>query len=218
MPFAQLLSAGLELGINQLLKLDPQSQLKLKKLAGKQLKVTIVELPWPLRFSFSHQVDVLAEQNIDNTQPNDHAQKNHAADCEIELALETLPELQDSSKISQLIQQNKLLLDGDIHVAQGFSALIKELDIDWEEQLSHYTGDVLAHQTFASMKSVFLSAQQNMQQFSAGLSERLMQEQGLTIPATQVEEFCQQVNGLRSATQRLDARLKLLENQPQGEN
>ncbi|MFT4994716.1 MAG: ubiquinone biosynthesis protein UbiJ [Paraglaciecola sp.] len=218
MPFAQLLSAGLELGINQLLKLDPQSQVKLKKLAGKQLKVTIREVPWPLLFSFSEHVDVLVEQNIDNMQFNDHAQQNQAADCEIELALETLPELQDSSKISQLIQQKKLLLEGDIHVAQAFSALIKELDIDWEEQLSHYTGDVLAHQTFASMKSVFLSAQQNMQQFSTSLSERLMQDQGLTIPATQVEEFCQQVNGLRSAAQRLEARLILLENQPQGEN
>lgn len=212
MPFAQLLSAGIELGINQLLKLDPQSQLKLKKLAGKQLKVSIRELPWPLLFSFSQQVDVLAEQTID------HTQQSQAADCHIELALETLPELQDSSKISQLIKQNKLLLEGDIHVAQGFSALIKELDIDWEEQLSHYTGDVLAHQTFASMKSVFLSAQQNMQQFGASLSDSLMQDEGLTIRATQLEEYCQQVNELRSAAQRLDARLKLLENQQQGEN
>ena len=217
MPFAQLLSAGIELGINQLLKLDPQSQLKLKKLAGKQLKVTIREFPWPLLFNFSEQVDVLAEQAVDNAQLNENGQQYQSADCQIELALETLPELQDSSKISQLIQQKKLLLEGDIQVAQGFSSLIKELDIDWEEQLSHYTGDVLAHQAFSSMKSVFETAQKNMQQFSASLSDSLMQDQGITIPATQLEEFCKQVNELRSATQRLDARLKLLENQQQGE-
>jgi ubiquinone biosynthesis protein UbiJ len=218
MPFAQLLSAGIELGINQLLQLDPQSQHKLKKLAGKQLKVTIRELPWPLLFSFSQQVDVMVEQTVDIAQLNEKPQQSQSADCQIELALETLPELQDSSKISQLIQQKKLLLEGDIKVAQCFSSLIKELDIDWEEQLSHYSGDVLAHQTFATMKSVFESAQQNMQQFNASLSESLMQGQGLTIPAIELEEFCQQVNELRSATQRLDARLKLLENQQQGEN
>ena len=28
---------------------------------------------------------------------------------------------------------------------QAFSALLGELDIDWEEELSRYTGDVVAH-------------------------------------------------------------------------
>jgi ubiquinone biosynthesis protein UbiJ len=164
-----------------------------------------------LLFNFSEQVDVLIQQTVDDRQ------QHQQADCEIELALETLPELRDSSKITQLIQQQKLSLEGDIQVAQGFSALIKELDIDWEEQLSHYSGDVLAHQAFATMKAVFVNAQQNMQLFSASLSERLMEDQGIGIPAAQLEEFYQQVNDLRSQAQRLDARLRILETPQQGE-
>jgi ubiquinone biosynthesis protein UbiJ len=212
MPFAQLLTSGLELGINQLLTLDPASQPRLKKLQGKQLKVTVRELPWPLIFSFSERIDVMTEQVLDESP----AGQQLSVDCHIELALETLPELKDSSKISQLIQQNKLVLHGDINVAQAFSGLIKELDIDWEEQLSQYTGDVFAHQAFANMKAVFLSAQENMQKFSASLSETLMAEPAVGISAIQVSAFCDQVNELRSAAQRLEARLAILENQHQG--
>jgi ubiquinone biosynthesis protein UbiJ len=213
MPFAQLLTSGIELVINQLLKLDPASQSRLKKLHGKRLKVTVKELPWPLIFSFSERVDVMTEQRDDNAPA---ASQQYQVDCHIELALETLSELKDSSKISQLIQQNKLVLEGDIDVAQAFSGLIKDLDIDWEEQLSQYTGDVFAHQTFANMKSVFLSAQQNMQKFSANLSQTLMTEPAVAISADNVSAFCEQVNELRSAAQRLEARLAILENQHQG--
>ena len=211
MPFAQLLTSGIELGINQLLKLDPASQARLKKLRGKQLKVSVRELPWPLIFNFSERVDVMAGQTDENS-----SSQLDTFDCHIELALETLPELKDSSKISHLIQQNKLVLEGDINVAQAFSGLIKDLDIDWKEQLSQYTGDVFAHQTFANMRSVFLSAQQNMQKFSDSLSQTLMAEPAVAISAEHVTAFCEQVNDLRSAAQRLEARLAILENQHQG--
>jgi ubiquinone biosynthesis protein UbiJ len=207
MPFAQLMTSGVELAMNQLLKLDDDSQQRLKKLAGKSLQVTIKELPWPLLFTFSDQIDVRAVITVDNNV----GPISEPVDCLIELNLETLPKLKDSSQLTQLIQQKQLNLIGDIYVAQTFSALLKDLDIDWEEQLSGYTGDLVAHQTFASMRTLFDKAKTQIEQGAIELGEHLTQSNSIAVKPSEVIEFSEGVTRLRSATERLSARIALLE-------
>lgn len=211
MPFAQLMTSGIELAMNQLLKLDEDSQLRLKKLSGKSLQVTIEELPWPLLLTFSEQIDVRTVIRNDN----DLTPTSESVDCLIELKLETLPKLRDSSQLTQLIQQKQLNLIGDIYVAQTFSALLKDLDIDWEEQLSGYTGDVVAHQTFTSMRALFDAAKTQIEQGAIELGERLTQSDSIAVKPEELFEFSKGVSELRSATERLSARIALLE---QGQN
>ena len=207
MPFAQLVTSGIELAMNQLLKLDDDSQQRLKKLSGKSLQVTIKELPWPLLFSFSEQIDVRTVVTQDyNLEP-----PTEPVDCLIELNLETLPKLKDSSKLTQLIQQKQLNLIGDIYVAQTFSALLKDLDVDWEEQLSQYTGDVAAHQTFSSMRTLFDMAKAQIEQGAVELGEHLTQSDSIAVKPSEMVEFSRGVNELRSVTERLSARIALLE-------
>jgi ubiquinone biosynthesis protein UbiJ len=207
MPFAQLVTSGIELAMNQLLKLDDDSQQRLKKLSGKSLQVAIKELPWPLLFTFSEQIDVrtvfASDKDLDPIP--------EPADCLIELDLETLPKLKDSSQLTKLIQQKQLSLIGDIYVAQTFSALLKDLDIDWEEQLSQYTGDVVAHQTFTSMRTMFDTAKAQIEQSTIELGERLTQSDSIAVKPSEVIEFSRDVSVLRSATERLSARVALLE-------
>jgi ubiquinone biosynthesis protein UbiJ len=207
MPFAQLMTSGIELAMNQLLKLDDDSQQRLKKIAGKSLQVTIKELPWPLLFTFSNQIDVRAVITPDN----DLEPISEPVDCLIELNLETLPKLRDSSQLTQLIQQKKLNLIGDIYVAQTFSALLKDLDIDWEEQLSGYTGDVVAHQTFSSMRALFDTAKTQIQKGAIELGEHLTQSNSIAVKPSEMMGFSRGVTRLRSSTERLSARIALLE-------
>jgi len=207
MPFAQLMTSGIELAMNQLLKLDDDSQQRLKKIAGKSLQVTIKELPWPLLFTFSNQIDVRAVITPDN----DLEPISEPVDCLIELNLETLPKLRDSSQLTQLIQQKKLNLIGDIYVAQTFSALLKDLDIDWEEQLSGYTGDVVAHQTFSSMRALFDTAKTQIEKGAIELGEHLTQSNSIAVKPSEMMGFSRGVTRLRSSTERLSARIALLE-------
>jgi len=207
MPLAQLVTSGVELAMNQLLKLDDDSQERLKKLSGKSLQVTVKELPWPLLFTFSEQIDVRTVIAADK----DLASTSEPVDCLIELNLETLPKLKDSSQLTQLIQQKQLNLIGDIYVAQTFSALLKELDIDWEEQLSGYTGDVIAHQTFTTMRALFDTAKTQLQQGASELGERLTQSDSIAVKPREMLEFSQGVSDVRGATERLTARVALLE-------
>ena len=207
MPFAQLMTSGIELTMNQLLKLDDDSQQGLRKLSGKSLQVTIKELPWPLLFSFSEQIDVRAVMPTDtNLEPT-----NEPVDCLIELNLETLPKLRDSSQLTQLIQNKQLNLIGDIYVAQTFSALLKDLHIDWEEQLSGFTGDVVAHQTFTSMRALFDTAKAQIEQGAIELGEHLTQSDSIAVKPSEMFEFSKNVSELRSDAERLSARLALLE-------
>jgi len=193
--------------MNQWLKLDDDSQQRLKKLSGKSLQVTIKELPWPLLFSFSEQIDVRTVV----TPENDSDPSPEPVDCLIELNLETLPKLKDSSQLTQLIQQKQLNLIGDIYVAQTFSALLKDLDVDWEEQLSHYTGDVMAHQTFTTMRALFDTAKSQIEQGAIELGEHLTQSNSIAVKPSEMLEFSRSVNDLRSASERLSARIVLLE-------
>lgn len=207
MPFAQLITSGIELAMNQLLKLDDDSQHRLKKLSGKSLQVTIKELPWPLLFSFSEQIDVRAVITADHeSEPTPEP-----VDCLIELNLETLPKLKDSSQLTQLIQQKQLNLIGDIYVAQTFSALLKDLDVDWEEQLSRFTGDIVAHQTFTSMRTLFDTAKTQIEKSAVELGEHLTQSDSIAVKPSEMIEFSRGVSDLRSTTERLSARIALLE-------
>ena len=203
MPIAQLLSSGIETVLNKLISLDPVSDIKLKKLQGKSLQVQVTELPWPLLFQFSDQIYVGILQA-------DEVEHNTAC-CKIELDLATLPKLQDSSGLTQLIQQKKLLLNGDIYVAQNFSSLLQELDIDWEEQLSAYTGDAVAHQTFSNIKSAVLITKENIEQARGVWAQRLTKNGALGVNQQELNEFSEQVNSLRSASERLFARLAIIE-------
>lgn len=204
MPAAQLATAAIERILNHLLKLDPDARAGLKGLANKQLKVTIFELPWPIVFHFSDRIDVL-------TTPKDA--EAESVDCHIQLSLNTLSSLQDTSQLSRLIQQNELILEGDLNVAQGFSNLIKHIDIDWEEQLSRYTGDVVAHTLFKTGKHIVGSMKDQAAQLMTTLSEGAIEEKRIAAHPIAVSTFCDEVNDLRSDAARLEARLALLEKQ-----
>lgn len=203
MPLAQLVSSGIERVFNHLLKLDPDSFVGLKKLAGKQLSVAIHELPWPLLFSFSDQVDVLV------IMPDDDVK----GDCHLAMSVATMQKLTDTSQITRLIQNKDLVLEGDMAIAQQFSQLISELNIDWEEQLSKYTGDLFAHKAFSTGKKWIQNTKAQTNRLATTFADAVIEEKRIAAPAILVVDFCDQVNELRSATDRLDAKLSRLERQ-----
>ncbi|GAC16698.1 ubiquinone biosynthesis accessory factor UbiJ [Aliiglaciecola lipolytica] len=203
MPAAQLVSSAIERVLNHLLKLDSDSASGLKKLAGKQLSVAVHELPWPLIFNFSDRVDVLVGM------PDEEVK----GDCHLALSIATLQKLKDTSQITRLIQNNDLVLEGDLKVAQQFSQLISELEIDWEEQLSQYTGDLVAHKAFAFGKKLVQNTQAQANRLVATLADAAIEEKRIAAPPILVVDFCDQVNELRSATDRLEAKLNRLERQ-----
>jgi ubiquinone biosynthesis protein UbiJ len=116
MPMDAMVTAVIEASLNQLLNLDKQSPARLRKLAGKVLKLELRELK-PLWFVFSERrLDVLARFEGE-------------ADAVLSLSLTALGLLKEPSALTRYIREEKLDLSGDPQLVQAFSALLGELEM-----------------------------------------------------------------------------------------
>jgi ubiquinone biosynthesis protein UbiJ len=105
-------------------------------------------------------------------------------------------------------------IEGDAEVAQTFSELLKAARPDLEEELSRVVGDVAAHQIGNVARSALGFARRASDTLLQNIAEYL-QEEGRDVPSrTEAEEFMAGVDRLREDTDRLEAKLALLEARP----
>jgi len=197
MPFEPLVTAAIESTLNTLINDDPELGRRLARLKGQVIQVHLKELNKTLTFVFSQQIDVLADYE---GQP----------DCYLSLNLSVLPELREQSNITKLIKQDKLILEGDIQLAQKFAQLMTDCKPDLEEWLSRVTGDVVAHTLVQGVKNVggFVASQANKHQNH--FAQVLTEEWKIAPAPLEVAHFCDQVDDVKSAAARLEAKLNAL--------
>jgi len=99
-------------------------------------------------------------------------------------------------------------LNGDAETAQTFSRLLKQADLDWEELLSRYVGDVAAHQVGLLARAVMRWSRDAAGRLGRDLAEYLVYESAILPPRHEVENFLDQVDHLKSDVDRLAARLQ----------
>ncbi|MFM2588388.1 SCP2 domain-containing protein [Vibrio sp. TBV020] len=199
MPFEPLVTAVIETSLNTLIKDDPELGRRLARLKGQVIQVHLKELNKTLTFIFSQQIDVLANYE---GQP----------DCFLSLNLSVLPELRDQSNITKLIKQDKLILEGDIQLAQKFSQLMTDCKPDIEEWLSKLTGDVVAHTVVQGVAGVGNMLKTQASKHQNHLAQVLTEEWKIAPAPLEVAHFCDQVDDVKSQAARVEAKLnKLLE-------
>lgn len=197
MPFDAFVTGAVETSLNTLLKDDAESQRRLGRLRGKVISVTINEFGKKLIFIFSQQIDVLGAYEGE-------------VDCDLALNLSVLPELRQQANLTQLIKADKLALEGDIQLAQQFSALLSGLKPDIEEKLSQYTGDIVAHTLVGGLKSGAQMIRQGAKRRQRDLAEVITEEWKLAPQALEVAHFADQVDDLKSDVARFESRLNQL--------
>ncbi|EPM4294624.1 ubiquinone biosynthesis accessory factor UbiJ [Vibrio fluvialis] len=197
MPFEPLITAVIESSLNTLIKDDPELGRRLARLKGQVIQVHLKEINKTLTFIFSQQIDVLANYEGE-------------PDCYLSLNLSVLPELREQANITKLIKQDKLVLEGDIQLAQKFSQLMTDCKPDIEEWLSRVTGDVVAHTVVQGAKNVgaLLSAQVSKHQNH--LAQVLTEEWRVAPGSLEIAYFCDQVDDVKSQAARLESRLNQL--------
>ncbi len=68
------------------------------------------------------------------------------ADVDIKLKSSVFLALLQGEDLTELLRQDKIIIHGDVKTAQLLVDLLQQIDIDFEEILSKYTGDIVAHQ------------------------------------------------------------------------
>ncbi|MFL2546430.1 MAG: SCP2 domain-containing protein [Candidatus Rariloculaceae bacterium] len=99
-------------------------------------------------------------------------------------------------------------LHGDAEVAEAYSELLRLARPDLEEQLSHVTGDFIAHQAGVFVRDISSWGARAIEASRMNLSEYL-QEESRHLPArAEVENFYADVDALRDAADRVAARVE----------
>ncbi|MEQ5876071.1 SCP2 sterol-binding domain-containing protein [Pseudoalteromonas sp. NFXS39] len=184
--------------INQLLQLDPQLKGKLAAIADKQLLVEIRD--W--------QQSILCVYSDEQIHLYSTPERNF--DCMISADINTLLALKDPSMLTQLIRQDKLDLQGDLNLAQGFSNTFAELDIDWPEHFSRYIGDAPAQQLWLSLQTLKRRGSQTKSKLENTLTTLCQDELAVTIHPLELAEFKQQNRQLKSQVSQLEMRINAL--------
>ncbi len=201
----QLLLSAFQSTLNAALRLDSYTVQRLRGLAGKVVAVELRGVNLTLFLALqADRIEVRGE----------HA---GAADAHLSGTPLAFARLGLSGDRAAL-HTGEVQISGDTELGQQLQDILAAMDIDWEEHLSRFTGDVVAHQVGNAARASQRWAQQSSAALLQDAGEYLKYERELLPDRAQVETFMQQVDVLRDDVERLEARVqRLQQRQSKGE-
>lgn len=201
----------MEAAMNRIITLDPITQKKLAALTGKVIAMELESSPGTLLFTLfllpgENGIELLSQYagTADTTLTG-----TPLAMAKMSLAPKLADNL-DCPDASDVLFSGEVVIRGDVELGQRFRRILDEMDIDWEEQLSQFTGDIIAHKTGNVVREVGQWWQQAFDTLGRDGSEFLQQESELLPEAAELSQFMAEVDTLRSDLDRLEARIRRL--------
>ncbi|MBT8428768.1 MAG: SCP2 sterol-binding domain-containing protein [Gammaproteobacteria bacterium] len=206
MTMRDLALEALEQGLNRLIQLDPEAGRQLAALHGRVIRVDLAGTGIQLNFVPGHDGRLQLLGNIEGE-----------PDSTLSGSPLDLIRASDSSEGSKQLFSGRVRIDGDNQGAHRFSEALASLDIDWEEQLSHLTGDIAAHEIGRAARGALHEGRRIASSGRENLSEYLTEEARMLPHRFEVEDFLAEVDTLRDDSERLAARIDLLEKRHRGD-
>jgi ubiquinone biosynthesis protein UbiJ len=193
------LDTALAAAINGWLGLDPAARARLAALDGRivALHLRIIELTVTLRV----EKDRIAVVHEPELQPDTVLHGTPLGMARLGLGSDT-PGTLFSGDVE---------ITGDVETGQAFRAILDGMDIDWEEQVSRVTGDVLAHQLGNLARKTGDWLRHGRQTLEQDLGEYLQEESRVLPSRIEIENFIADVGATAMAVERLEARLQRLQ-------
>lgn len=206
----QLLTAAIEAAANQALKWSSNSEDLLVPLVGKVCIIYVQELQSALIFRFNEKGMVVGsdvDEQYASMPDEDGPNALLANECWVSISLFALDKLKQNNQMTKLIKSGKLDFSGDLGILQAMSRLFDKIDIDFEEVLSKFMGDVPAYEFNTAGKKIFASLKTQLSQLSESFATTALDEKPIGVRPIMVMNFSDEVNTIRADVDRFEARL-----------
>jgi ubiquinone biosynthesis protein UbiJ len=193
----QALFAVAEPMLNRALAYDFRANSRLKLLENKRFALVLTDINFQLSLASLHGKLVLSS-NIEDS------------DCKVVTKTQHIKTLSDASMLTQLIKRDELELEGDLNTAQGFSDLLVNNQIDWQELLSSYVGDAMAFRIATFMEGLKQTIQHKLVDAKFTQSTLLTDELKVAPTGLEVDGFGSEVSRVQAQVERLEREIQNL--------
>ncbi len=190
--------ATLEQLINQAIRLDPEAPARLEPMFGRVIRLDLL--------GFGLSLYLIPEPGGIQLLSDFEGEP----DCALRGTPLDLAAMRGNRKSADQLFSGAVEIEGDSALAHRFGDFLSALDIDWEEQLSHLTGDLIAHEVGNAARSLFGWGKKLRRTTGQNLQEYLQEELRLLPSRYEIEPFLTGVDTLRDDVERLAARLQRL--------
>ena len=186
-------TGALEAAFNRYLQLDPGADERLRQLQGNVIGIELRGL------------DITLFIAIGDRAIHIHNEFDGQPDCTLRGTPIGLGRMGLGSRGG--LFTGEVEIEGDSDVGQRFQALLGDVDIDWEEQLSRLSGDIAAHQLGRLTRSAIAWGKRSGAHLQEDVRDYLHEESRLLPHPEEVREFSADVDRLRDDVERLQARI-----------
>ena len=180
--------------VNHVLRSAPLAMERLRKHAGRTVVVRVGPVDTALTIQTTGEVtDAVAAAS---------------PDLDVRISPFLLPRLAAGEEAAF----REIEMSGDMELAQELSFLARNLDWDFEEDLSKAVGDVAAHRIAGGVRAFRDWSRDAALRMAQGAAEYWTEESALIASRVKVEDFVGEVSRLRDAIERLEKRIERLGN------
>ncbi len=194
-----IISTTIVSGLNRYISADRERASDLSQIDGKIIKINLVEL----------NQDILLE--VKDFSVFEIQEPIKESDVEIVVRLKVLPNFMLGINKDDMLKNGDLEIIGDAHIASVFQNTMKSIEIDWEEILSHYTGDAVAHQIGVGMRGLQSLSRRMRENIRLDARDYLQDNLQVAVTKEEVDGFIDDVDTIRAQVERLEARLNRLQ-------
>lgn len=192
------LLASVEHGLNRVLRLDSTALPRLAALEGKVIAIDCLQPALQLYILPDEDGLLLA------------AHWESEADCTLRAPASSLVQLALTKDKTAVLHSPQVQLHGDSAVLLDLVAVLQDLELDWEYELSRWLGPVPTALLAGHLRLRTRWTRQGLARFSQNLSEYLAEESRTLVGRREAEAAFSELDRVKVDVERLEARIRRL--------